>query len=68
MCIGLLPVDPRILVAPQILAGTALYLALALFFRMRPLAEIASMLLPRVRKRAPGIGAILDRVHRRCAK
>ena len=68
MVIGLLPADPRILVFPQILAGAALYLALAVFFRMRPLAEIASMLLPRVRKRVPGLGAILEHIQRRCSK
>jgi len=68
MVIGLLPTDPRILVAPQIVAGAAFYLAMAVFLRMRPLAELTSMLLPHMRKRTPGIGSILDRIHRRCAK
>ena len=65
--IGLLPCDPRLLVVPQIVAGSAAYLALAVFFRFRPLAEFSAMLLPRVRIRAPQLATVLERLRRRCA-
>ncbi len=66
-CIGLIPADPRILVLPQIVIGFASYLALAVFFRLRPVAEFAGMLLPRVQKRAPRVGAVLESLRGRCA-
>jgi O-antigen/teichoic acid export membrane protein len=67
LCIGFIPVDPRFLVVPQAVAGLATYFALAVFFKMRPLAEFSSMLLPRVRGRAPRLAMALERLRRRCA-
>lgn len=66
-CIGLVPMDPRILVAPQAIVGLSTYLVLAVLFKMRPLAEFATMLLPRVRTRAPRLGSMLECLQRRCA-
>ena len=67
-CIGLVPVDMRILVGPQVVAGLAVYLSLAVFFRVRPVAEFAGMLLPRVEKRSALLARPLKWLFRRCSK
>ncbi len=66
-CLGLIPLDSRILVFPQAVLGFAAYLALAVFFKSRPVAEFAGMILPRVRTRAPRLSALFEKLRARCA-
>jgi len=66
-CLGLIPADPRMLAFPQVGLGLALYLALAVFFKLRPVAEFSGMILPRVRTRAPRLGAMFEKLKARCA-
>ena len=65
--IGRLPVSGRALLFPQVVLGLAIYAALAVAMRMRPVAELASMLLPRARKVSPLLAAPVEWLQRRCS-
>ena len=65
--IGFVPVRAEVLMFLQLALGLAAYAALALWFRFRPLAEFASMLLPRVRKRSESLARKVEWVKRRCS-
>lgn len=66
--VGMLPVRPRVLLFPQVVLGFAAYAALAVAFRLRPLAELSGMLLPRVAKLSPGLARPLEWVRGRCSE
>ena len=65
---GLIPASPKLLVLPQIVAGAVVYVALALVFRMRPMAEFASIAAKHARGRAPRVAMLADRLRRRCSR
>lgn len=66
--IGCIPADRTVLLFPQILLGVITYVALAVMFRLRPVAEFAGMLLPRVKKRSEALARPLEWLCRRCGK
>ena len=65
--VGRLPVSDRVLLFPQVILGLATYAALAVAMRMRPVAELAAVLLPRVRKVLPRFAAPIEWMQRRCS-
>ena len=64
--IGCLPVRREVLLFPQVVFGFLLYAALAVWFRFRPVAEFARMLLPRVRKRSARLTGLMEWLCGRC--
>ena len=67
LCAGRLPISGKVLLFPQVVLGLAIYAALAVALRLRPVAELAGMLLPRVRKVSPRIAAPVEWMQRRCS-
>ena len=67
LAVGLIPVRAEALMFLQAALGFGAYVALALLLRFKPLAEFASMLLPRVQKRSESLARKVEWVKRRCA-
>ena len=66
--IGCIPVGGKLLLFPQVAVGFAVYGALAVWLRFRPVGEFADMLLPHVRKRSAGLSRPVEWLSRRCSK
>ncbi|MBO4710259.1 MAG: lipopolysaccharide biosynthesis protein [Kiritimatiellae bacterium] len=63
---GLLPLPSTVLLVPQVLVGLGAYVALAVWFRFKPVGEFAHMLLPRVEKRSVRLARSLEWLCKRC--
>ena len=66
--VGMLPVRREALLFPQLALGFSVYVALAVAFRQRPLAELSNMLLPRVRKVSSGLARPFEWIQGRCSR
>lgn len=65
--VGRLPVNREAILFPQVALGFAIYAALAVAMRMRPVAELAEIILPRVRKTLPRLAPPIEWMQRRCS-